>query len=324
MSAERIVDRVLRGPMLQRLIVLAVLALGVVAPPATAQTLFRPVAIVNDSAITGFDLAQRAQILVALGFAAASPDALRAEALDQLVEDRLKLEAGRQIGISPTPELIETGVESFARQSGLSAAEFRALMSSQGVTDQALDDLVVAEVIWIQVVRARFRNRVEPGEAEIDAELELAQQRSSLEFRIQEIGLPLTSDGRTEAQTRALAAQLSQSLNSGGDFLAAVREYSRSPSAANGGNVGWVSTERMPPDLLRSLTELEIGEVSRPLPVAGGVSLIRLLERRQAATSNVTPEARQAVRERLINQRSARLAEGMLQEMRRDALIEIR
>ena len=30
------------------------------ANTATAQTLFRPVAIVNDSAITGFDLAQRA------------------------------------------------------------------------------------------------------------------------------------------------------------------------------------------------------------------------------------------------------------------------
>lgn len=310
--------------MLQRMIVLAVLALGLVVPPATAQTLFRPVAVVNDSAITGFDLAQRAQILVALGFPSASPDALRAEALDQLIEDRLKLEAGQRIGITPSPELIDAGVETFARQSSLSASEFRALMSSQGVTDQAIDDLVVAEVIWVQVVRARFRSRVEPGEAEIDAELNLAQQRNSLEFRIQEIGLPLTSDGRTEAQTRALAAQLSQSLNSGGDFLAAVREYSRAPSAPNGGNVGWVSTTRMPPDLLEAMMELEVGEVSRPLPVAGGVSLIRLLERRQTDVTEATPEARQAVRERLMNQRSARLAEGMLQEMRRDALIEVR
>lgn len=311
--------------MLRPLILLAALMMGAVIPPAAAQTLFRPVAVVNDAAITGFDLAQRAQILVALGFASASPDALRAEALDQLVEDRLKLQAGKRIGITPSPELIAVGVDSFAQQSNLSAAEFRALMSSQGVTDQALDDLVVAEIIWLQVVRARFRSRVEPGEAEIEAELALTERRSALEFRIQEIGLPLAADGRTEAETRALAEDLTRSLNAGGDFLAAVSRYSRSPSAANGGNVGWVTTERMPPDLLRALTELEVGQVSQPLPVAGGISIIRLQERREGQRNAATRgPSREAIRERLINQSSTRLAEGLLQEMRRDALIEIR
>ncbi len=116
-----------------RFVVLMLLAMACLNTQAQAQTLFRPVAVVNDSAITGFDLAQRAQILIALGFASASPDALRSEALDQLVEDRLKLQAGEQIGIVPSAELIEAGMESFGRQSNLSADEFRALMSAKGV-----------------------------------------------------------------------------------------------------------------------------------------------------------------------------------------------
>ena len=312
--------------MFRSLTLIAALFLALAAPPAQAQTLFRPVAIVNDSAITGFDLAQRAQILVALGFSSASPDALRAEALDQLVEDRLKLQAGARIGVTPSPELITSGVDNIARQSNLSGAEFRALMSSQGVTDQAVDDLVIAEIVWLQVVRSQFRGRVEPGEAEIDEEISFSEQRSGVEFRIQEIGLPLSDGGRTEAQTRALAEELTRSLNSGGDFEAAVNQYSRSPSAASGGNVGWVSTDRMPQNLLSALNNLQIGQVSQPLPVAGGVSLIRLLERRQTGSASpaATDNAREAARDRLIAQRSQRLAEGMLQELRRDALIEIR
>ncbi|MEM1298320.1 MAG: peptidylprolyl isomerase [Pseudomonadota bacterium] len=304
---------------------IAALWLVVATPPAQAQTLFRPVAIVNDSAITGFDLAQRAQILVALGFSSASPDALRAEALDQLVEDRLKVQAGKRIGVTPNPELVEAGVENIARQSNLSANEFRALMGSQGVTDQALEDLVVSDIVWLQVVRARFRGRIEPGEAEIDAEIAEGQRRTAFDYRIQEIGLPLNDGGRTEAQTRALAEELTRSLNSGGDFEAAVNQYSRAPSAASGGIVGWITTERMPPDLLLALNELQIGQVSRPLPVAGGISLIRLLDKRAAAGSApVTEVSREAARDRLVSQRSQRLAEGMLQELRRDALIEIR
>ena len=280
----------------------ALLVLALQPAPLQAQTLFRPVAIVNDSAITGFDLAQRAQILVALGFSSASPDALRAEALDQLVEDRLKLQAGKRIGLSPSPELINAGVEDFARQSNLSADEFRVLLSSQGVTGQALEDLVIADLIWLQVVRSRFRGRVEPGEAEIDAELNFNQQRGAFEYRIQEIGLPLNSDGRTEAQTRALAERLTRDLNSGGDFGAAVSEYSRAPSSARGGEVGWVSPERMPADLINALSQMQIGQVSAPLPVAGGLSIIRLVERRQAAGAApaASSSSREAVRDRLI------------------------
>ena len=304
----------------------ALLVLALQPMPAQAQTLFRPVAIVNDSAITGFDLAQRAQILVALGFSSASPDALRAEALDQLVEDRLKLQAGKRIGITPSPELIDAGVADFARQSNLSADEFRVLLSSQGVTGQALEDLVIADLVWLQVVRSQFRSRVEPGEAEIDAELNFDQQRGAFEYRIQEIGLPLNSDGRTEAQTRVLAERLTRDLNSGASFTDAVNEYSRAPSAARGGEVGWVSPERMPPDLINALTQMQVGQVSAPLPVAGGLSLIRLTDRRQAAGATAAPSesSRAAVRDRLIAQRSQRLSEGMLQELRRDALIEIR
>ncbi len=303
----------------------AAVTIAASAQTSMAQTLFRPVAVVNDSAITGFDLAQRAQILVALGFTSASADSLRSAALDQLVEDRLKLQAGKRIGIKPSDEMIETGVDEFARRGSITANEFRALMNQQGVTDQAVEDMVVAEVIWAQVVRARFGNRVEPGEAEIDAELGLVQSRTGFRYRISEIGLPLGGDGRSDEETRALAAQLSQELNNGGDFTAAVSQYSKAPSAARGGQVGWISTERMPPDLIRALSTLEVGQVSEPLTVAGGLSILKLEEK--SATGNspqVSPELRNQIRNRLAAQQSNRLAEGLLQEMRRDALIEIR
>jgi parvulin-like peptidyl-prolyl isomerase len=70
---------------------------------------------------------------------------------------------------------------------------------------------------------------------------------------------------------------------------------------------------------------MEIGEVSRPLDVAGGFSLIQLVEKRATgASQTVDPQLRERIRNRLINVQSARLADGLLQEMRRDALIEVR
>ncbi len=312
--------------MLSRMLVACTVALTLLsALPATAQTLFRPVAVVNDSAITGFDLAQRAQILVALGFSTASADALRNQALDQLVEDRLKLQAGKRIGLKPSPQIVASGIEQIAARSNLSAGEFQALMNAQGVTDQAVEDLAAAEVIWIQVVRARFSDRVEPGEAEIEAELDLLGRRGAFDYRIREIGLPLEDEGRTGAQTRALAEQLYNSPNQGGNFEEAVTQFSKSPSAARGGDVGWVTTQQMPANLLQALQGMEVGDVPQPLDVAGGFSLIQLVEKRATgASQSVDPQERERIRNRLINVQSARLADGLLQEMRRDALIEVR
>jgi peptidyl-prolyl cis-trans isomerase SurA len=313
---------------LKLLIALAGLALALVGQSpgqALGQTPFRPVAVVNDSVITGFDLAQRAQILTSLGYPGTNAAQLQTEALDQLIEDKLKLQAGKAIGITPTPEMIASGVEEYARQTRATPEQFRETMAARGVTDQALEDMVGAQMVWLNVVRTRFGGRVEPGEGEIDAELAQRSSRTTTEYRISEIGLPLQGDGRTEAETRALAERLSQSLNRGGDFQEAVARYSGAPSAAQGGEVGWVTTASMPPELRESLAGLQVGEVSRPIQLSSGISLLKLEDKRQA-TANAAAEAatREAVRNQMINQRSERLAEGLLQEMRRDALIQVR
>jgi peptidyl-prolyl cis-trans isomerase SurA len=307
-----------------RLTVLIVLAgMLAAAVPAIAQTPFRPVAVVNDSAITGFDLSQRTLILGALGYPTDNRAQLQTEALDQLVEDKLKLQAGEQIGVTPTPELIAAGIDEYAVRADSTPEAFRASMRARGVTDEALDEMIGAQVVWLNVIRTRFGDRVRPDEAEIDAEL--AQLGGGTDYRLLEIGLPLTADGRSESETRALAQDLSTSLNQGGDFAEAVALYSDAPSAAQRGEVGWVPSDRMPPELSQALSQLEVGEVSPPLQVGGGLAILKVVEKRRSqAAQTVEQRSREAVRDELITQRSERLAEGLLQEMRRDALIEVR
>ncbi|MEO1457183.1 MAG: peptidylprolyl isomerase [Pseudomonadota bacterium] len=304
------------------------LAMALAPPGAAAQdTPFRAVAVVNDNVITGYDLDQRTRLLAVLGFTTASTQAMRNAALEQLIDDRLKLEAGERLGLRPSAEVEAAGMAELAGRLDARPEEFRALLQNQGITEQAVRDLVAAEVVWNEVVRTRFSSRVEPGEAEIDSEIALAGGLQRTEFRIQEIGLPLDGDGRTEAQTRALAEQLYNDLSTGGDFTAAAQRYSRAPSAARGGEVGWVTTQTLPGDLVEALSRLEAGQLTRPLPVPGGLSIVKVLDRRGGGGSGLDatdPELRARVRESIIRQQSARLADGLLQELRRDALIEVR
>lgn len=298
-----------------------------IAPLANAQsTMLRPVAVVNDSAITGFDIDQRVRLMRVLGFPAASNEALREEALRRLVDDRLKIEAGDRLGLRMNNEALNAGFSELAERVGARPDEFEALLINQQITRQAVDDFVGASVVWNEVVRARFASRIEPGEAEIDAEIQLRGGGGREDYRLQEIGLPMTGDGRTEAQTRALADRLRSEIAQGADFAAAARQYSSAPTAEAGGEVGWVSSATLPPELAERLSRLQPGEISDAIPVPGGLSLIRLLDRRSSSGSGAVgdPAVREQIRREIVEEQSSRLAEGLLQELRRDALIEFR
>ena len=312
--------------MLKTLLAALAVAVALIPAAAPAQTMFRPIAVVNDSAITGFDLAQRAQILLTLGFPAQSQDALRSEALDRLIDDRLKMQEATRLGITASDEQIGEALGRIAERAGVSPEELVAGLQSKGVTEQALQDMIGADVAWQQVVRGRFNRRIDPGEAEIDAEIAAIHERAGASYRLAEIGLPARDGGRTAAQTEALAQKLYDSLSEGGDFDAAVKRYSRSPSAARGGEVGWVPSERLPPDLAESLAGLQPGQVAPPIQVAGGMSILKLLEVRTESSDSdpANTELRDNVTRRMQNERVQRLAEGLLQELRRDALIEMR
>ncbi|GMG82303.1 hypothetical protein LNKW23_15160 [Paralimibaculum aggregatum] len=291
---------------------------------AAAQTPFRPVATVNSAVITAYDVDQRARIISTLGAGGANQEELANLALDQLIDDRLKIQAAKDAGLEPTREVVELGVAEVAQQLRLEPEAFVSRLKAAGVTDQAIEDLVSGQMLWREVVRARFRGRIELGEAEIDAEIALSAQSGAEAFRIQEIGLPFRDQGRTEAETRALADRLWRELNAGGDFAAAVARYSRAPSADRGGEVGWVSAREVPAGLAAVFAQLPDGGVTPPQPVQGGLSILRVTARRGSGGGPTSEALREEVRREMMNKRLDLLSQGLIQELRRDAMIELR
>ena len=317
--------------MRRAIVLLALMLLAGAAPwGASAQTPFRAVAEVNGAAITAWDVDQRARILRITGQGDGADRAVANAALERLVENRLMLQEGEKLGIEPTAERIEEGIAELARRSGVTPAAFRARMAETGVSRQALEDMVGAQMVWRDVVRQRFMDRVEPSDAEIDAEIALADEGSgagTTAVALREIGLPLTDEGRSEAETRALAASLVARLRDGGGFAEAVRRYSRSPSAEEAGRVGWVDLASLPPEIAGALAGLDPGGITDPLRVEGGYSILQVVDRRAEAAGGIDaadPELRDRVRRGMVGDRLDRLSRGLLQGLRRDALIQIR
>jgi peptidyl-prolyl cis-trans isomerase SurA len=161
-----------------------------------------------------------------------------------------------------------------------------------------------------------------PTEADLDAALELEANRPVEMLTLAELALPYAERG--EAETDALAQDLHRRLVQGADFAALAREYSRSASAERGGTIEPMPATQLPPSFRTQVLLLSPGQVTRPLPISGGVAIVKLVSIRQVRPDTPPaddPEARAALRERLFSERITSFGEGYLQELLGDALI---
>ncbi|GAB4283550.1 MAG: peptidylprolyl isomerase [Roseovarius sp.] len=238
-------------------------------PPAAAQGLFEPVIKVNDQAITRFEIEQRARML-ALFRTPGDPVAM---ARAQLIEDRLKMDAARNLGIKVSDAAIDAAAEEFAARGNMSAEEMIKALKAAGVEETSFRDFVRAGVTWREVVRARFAGSVSVSNEDVERAKQALAGGSGVRVLLSEIVLPVPP-GRREEVMR-LAEELSR-IKSTTEFAEAARRYSAAPSADRGGRLEWTAISDLPEPLRPIVLALSPGEVSDPLPTEQAIILLQL------------------------------------------------
>ncbi len=265
---------------------LGALALALWLPAlAAAQGLFSPVITVNDRAITGFEIDQRVRILQFFR----TPGDVEQQAIDGLIEDRLREQELARIGLVLTEEGYAQALEEFAARANLTGEQFLTLLAQNGIDETTLRDFLEIGTAWRDYVRQLYGNRIEISESEIDAALaRRATEEAGLDVLLNEIIIPAPPDRIEEA--RALAFELSQ-LTSTAEFEAAAREVSAVPSREQGGRLEWAPVTNYPPPLQTVILGLEPGQVTQPIEIENGIALLQMRAVRERGFIASTPAA---------------------------------
>ena len=165
---------------------------------AQVQTPFAPVAVVNGVPITGFDLEQRVRLLQTVAAQGEDPATLNQAALDQLIEDRLKIQAGARQGIVASEESLAAGLQRFAESRGVTVEGLLGRLRSAGVTELALRDLIGAEVVWLELVRDRLDADGDPLAA-ASPELQADARRQMIGQRMGQVAQEMMQELRRDA-----------------------------------------------------------------------------------------------------------------------------
>ena len=250
------------------------------APIAHAANPYSAAYSVNDSIITHFDISERVKLLRALGVPSRN---IQQDAIDQLIDDRLKIRAARTFGIAINETSLARGLASIAASQSTTSDAIWAKANGRGVSRQAFDDYYTAQLIWRELVQRRFRQAADPTSVELDNAINVAAAVTQQSVLLAEIALPFAERG--EAATIAFAERLSRDLNNGASFDAAVKSFSRSRTAQNGGQIGWLSPERLPAAIAAQVSGLLSGQVSEPVRVSTGVIILKVIASRTLSSA---------------------------------------
>lgn len=296
-------------------------AAGALAPGGAARAAnpYAPAITVNNGVITQYDIDQRIKLLEAIG----GTGDLRKLAIQQLTEDRVKKQAAEEMDIELPEGAIEQGLDEWATGRGLTIDDVYSVLEVRGIDVQTMNDFVESGLLWREVVGQRFRAQSLPTEADIDAALVDRQTRPQEMMTLAEVALPYQERG--EEETRAFADELYRQLSRGANFADVAAQYSRSPSAEKGGLLDPVPADRLPPAFRTQVLLLSPGQVTRPIPISGGVAIIKLVSVSQQKLPPVPEDqiaaVREELRQKLFGERIQSFGQGYLQELVGDALI---
>ena len=262
----------------------ALLATVALATPAMAQDSHSIVAVVNDDIISTHDLRQRVLFLLATTGAErdeASLARLQQQALRNLVDERLQVQESNKYEQTISDDQIDRSVQRLIARNNLSPEEVIQRLASVGVSIDTLREQRRAEIGWQRIINGLYGSRIRISDAQIDETLSrLTANAAKPSYRVAEIFIEATPDiGGKEGALEGAKAMITQ-IEQGAPFPLLAQQFSSAPSAAKGGDIGFVSEGELRPELDAVVATLEPGAVSEPIETPGGYYVLAVLEKR--------------------------------------------
>ncbi|MGB5670971.1 MAG: peptidylprolyl isomerase [Sedimenticolaceae bacterium] len=219
-----------------------------------------------------------------------STAAIQQKAFESLVLIKLQLAEAARLGIEANEETVNQALNAIAANNQMSLQELSEALEAEGMDFQTFRDTMRDEIIVRQLRNREVTNRIQVTKSEVDSYLERAggaDGRTAVRLLYIMIATP---DGASPAQreeARVLATQLVDRLRAGENFRSLAQQFSNDQSALQGGDLGWLDVNSIPPLLQSYVAKMSTGDTEGPIAAGRGFHIIQLEEVRSDASNIV-------------------------------------
>ena len=296
------------------------------------QTVDSVVAVVNDDVITERELELRTDLITRRlqqqGAPVPPTDDLRVQVLNQMVLERVQLQRAKEDGIVIDDAQVQSTLQRLAQANNLSLDTYRQKLEAQGVPWSVFTRDARTELTLSKLREKEVDSKITVSDAEVANYIASqrgpgAKVQQDLRFEHVLVKVPAGAAQADVDAAQAKASAILQQAKSGTKFGSLAKSDSQAADASKGGDLGFQSPSKLPPEFVAASSKLRPGEVNPDLiRTADGFEIVRLVDRRAAIGGNASdaPKLVQThVRHILL-----RVGEGQDESKAREALLKIR
>ena len=319
---------------------LPLLALSLSSLPLTADTVVEEiVARINNQIITRSEVQQsREQVLNELKqkygaqaeqmFAIQEKDVLR-----DLIDQRLLVQKGMDLGINPDTEVIKR-LDEMRKQMNLGTLEeLEKAAEQQGVSFESVKENIRDGLITQKVIGQEVGSKIQITQEEAQQYYQDHQKQLERpeQVRLSEILVSTQSpDASVSATDPALLAaaeqkanELREQIRKGASFEEVAKKYSSGGSAEQGGDLGYFEHGKLAKELEDKTFAMQVDEVSEVIRTKQGFILLKVTEHQKAGVPSFK-ELEQRIQEALYYQKLQPAMRIFLTKLREEAYIDIK
>jgi peptidyl-prolyl cis-trans isomerase SurA len=293
--------------MLHRIALMAImLTASGFALPASAQS---SIATVNGEPITGRDVDQRMKVSSSLFRQPLS----RPAAIQELIDDRIKLAEGRRLGMRMTPAGLEDSMSRLASSVRQSPAQFEQSLAKAGIDSEAVKAKISAQAIWTELLRQRARSQ-NISNADLNAEMERRAAKGDAkvtDFVIRQIIFVVpagTSPGQRERDANAARGRFTD-CETGVDYMRTLRDVAVKE------RIGRSSVD-LSKQTLDLLGKTPVGRLTAPFRSEQGIEMIAVCEKNERQDNMVL---RNQIEQEMMQKRAEGSSSAYMNELRAKA-----
>lgn len=248
--------------------------------------------------------------------------------LEGLIDMRLQLQEAAKAGVSASDEDVNRAIENIKKKYSMTDEAFKDAIGKEGFTLAEYRKKLSEQITISRIVDQDVKSKVLVTEGEIDKYIagHKELEKESEGFNISHIflkGSRVKGQGSSDDIKRLeeKALDIYKKIKAGENFAELARQYSEDASASIGGELGFIRKSDMSNDFLNVLSKMKAGDASEPFWGGNGIHIIRLNDKREIKSPQ---ELREAVRQKLLDEKFSREYKNWIKGLREKAYVEIK
>lgn len=291
------------------------------AMPARANDDGFVIANVNNHIITYANLQDRYRYVVSFAkIKVNSADEKRMllnQIVDRMIDEELIRQEAQQLKLDLNEQELDEVIATIAKNQHHSANGLKAALQKNGISFESYKDQIKADLLWSKIVSESLRSKIKITDFEIKEYFEQKKQNTDLtKYHIAEILIPSEN-----ADSKTLAVKLAAELRRGANFKNIVKQFSRSATVENNGDLGWVSKHDVDNKIFETISKLEKNEYSEPVLIADSYYIFKLLDKK--SVTHIKEDELTAAKQRIFTRQLEIESKRYLMDLHKNAFIEV-